>query len=259
MSKSSMNLNEFKESLNPIMKALEEIKSEQMIFNTQCAELFSIISQLSIKIDLIEQETGRSKEFTNLNSKKVTSKKSTVKKTISNDNENKDDNKNDNTENDTCYENNTEDKNNLNDENESNDLDDNNDESLKNDKKKLNVKSKSTKSSKSESKTESKPVKRKSTEVKQQRSINKMEFFNKMYDQDVNYFNTYIDNKVKNSINEKNADAWKKLAPEHLYQAKKKAYYDYMRKEYDSKLQAMKNAYIADNNSVKINIIGKET
>lgn len=108
------------------------------------------------------------------------------------------------------------------------------------------------------------PVKKatKSTAVKSttkgKRDMNKMEFFNIMYDSDQNYFDMHITEKDKASIAKKNAEAWKGLSDEELYTQKRSAYYHFMKDNKDSFLVTMKKEYLTSNNAEKVNIVSKE-
>lgn len=108
--------------------------------------------------------------------------------------------------------------------------------------------------------TEPKPPvkKRNIPKKKSKRAINKMEYFNKMYENDPNYFNTFITNKVKASLEEKYSDEWNELSEDKLEQEKKKVYYKYMTKHHDSQLIDMKRVYIHDKNKPKHKIIKTE-
>jgi len=101
----------------------------------------------------------------------------------------------------------------------------------------------------------SKSTKQKNTN---QRNPNKMEFFNKMYDNDNEYFSTYITEDVKKEILINNEEKWNKLSGEKLNKEKRTACYSYMKNNHDDALQSMKQAYIDDMNKSNIDIVTKE-
>lgn len=140
-------------------------------------------------------------------------------------------------------------------------------------KKKKQTKSTETKTDDTETKTDDTDTKTDDTETKppvkkrnipkkkstkSKRAINKMEYFNKMYESDPNYFNTFITNKVKASLEEKYSDEWNELSEDKLEQEKKKVYYKYMTKHHDSQLIDMKRVYIHDKNKPNHKIIKTE-
>lgn len=92
-------------------------------------------------------------------------------------------------------------------------------------------------------------IKNKKKPAKKKRDPNKMEFFKKKYDENEDYFNLYITDDIKASIEKNNKTAWDKITDKKkLHVVKRSAYYNYMKDNHDSELQCMKKAY---NESVK--------
>jgi hypothetical protein len=79
-----------------------------------------------------------------------------------------------------------------------------------------------------------------------------------MYDEDPEYFNHHITEEDHEDLEDKHQAKWAKLKGEKLRVAKRKAYYDLMKKKYDSELQSMKQAYIEDMNKEDLDLVEQE-
>jgi hypothetical protein len=88
------------------------------------------------------------------------------------------------------------------------------------------------------------------------KSINKLEFFKKMFIENNSYFDDLLgDNKA--DIDRENADSWADLDETKLVKEKIKTYYNYIKNDanLDNQLQNMKHGYIAElkKSSIRLN------
>lgn len=105
-------------------------------------------------------------------------------------------------------------------------------------------------------KTTKKPKKTKV--VKKPRLPNKMEYFNIMFDEDEDYFSTYITGDDVEQINADNEDKWEGLEGEPLRKARRTAYYHFMKDNHDNTLKIMKSAYHEEITNKPAKIVAKE-
>jgi hypothetical protein len=80
--------------------------------------------------------------------------------------------------------------------------------------------------------------------VKKTVAMNKMNFFKKMYEQDETYFNQYLTDAVRATID--STPEFAKLSAADLKAAKRKAYYEYMTEHHDKELLNMKTAHLEE-------------
>jgi hypothetical protein len=95
--------------------------------------------------------------------------------------------------------------------------------------------------------------------TKTKREMNKMEFFNLMYDSNENHFSQYVTEAVKKELQKVNKEAWDKLSGDKLKAAKKSATYHYMKNNYDSELLSMKNNYLEVERNKSIKLVSADT
>ena len=94
--------------------------------------------------------------------------------------------------------------------------------------------------------------------VKRKNPPNKMEFFNKMYDEDETYFDAYLTPKIKKELIAANTELFEDLESDALKKAKRSLFYHYMKDNLDDKLQSLKKAYLEETNTAKIDLATKE-
>ncbi len=233
------------EALEPISKAIQEANLNQTRRDAQISELYKLVTELSVKFDMMHQSTGETSSTTKPAAKK------TVKKTkVATDDTSATD--------DATAE----------------------DEPSKSVTKSKEVQSVAKKTTRklnaapiedSEDTAEETPAsiepKRTVKTIKKvakkpaepvKKNLNKMEYFNKMFDEDEEYFNTYITDKVKAEIQKTNAKEWKDKNADELRKARRSAYYHYMKNNHDDKLKTMKEAYLSEINTEQDEPVDKE-
>lgn len=256
MSRAGISIDDLRHALAPLSQAIEALKEEQMRSTAQVSEMYMLLtnslSGLSSKLDVIDQNTGynntepvkkpaakkpsvksasktpaKAPAKTTASKKAPSVKKPAVKKGA--DEEESDE------------------------EVESSVHEEASSETADQEEKKSNDKPVAPKKRATKSKTTKKAP------VVQKRNLNKIEFFNKMYEEDDTYFDMYLTPDVKKSIASEHAAEWKKLPGDELHIEKRKEYYHYMKNNHDDKLQALKNEYIESCNKVETNINEKES
>ena len=240
----AITLSDLKKALSPIMEALEAIKFEQGSTNSQVGEMYPMLTNLHIKLDLMEQnieapedEAPAKKKTKKAHKKPVkkTTKKSTKSKKSSEDSDDDSDDEPDKSKTKKRSVKRPPKKggNSKVDEPIDNSDSGSDNESFEEEKKKP-VK-KVTKTTKKRT-TKAKPKKK-------ERLPNKMEYFNKMFDEDEHYFSTYITDDNVAEIEEKHEDDWEDLEGEALRKARRTAFYHFMKDNHDKQLKLMKESY----------------
>jgi hypothetical protein len=241
MSKNAVTLHDLTEALKPLMNAIIKISEDQGFANTQISELYNMTTNVSTKLDLFDQRGYSDEPIKKTTSKKSVSKKAPLKETadtVSTADETDTEEKKDIVKKPVA-------KKNIKKTSETNNQESTTNEAVTDDSKKAPVK-------KAQVKKTSK------TPIKKERPINKMEFFSKMYDMDETFFDTYLTPKVRKEIAAENAAAWDEVEGESLNKLKRNAYYSFMRDNFDDKLQSMKNAYLEEHNTQKVDLVEKD-
>jgi hypothetical protein len=83
--------------------------------------------------------------------------------------------------------------------------------------------------------------------IKKKREPNRMEFFYKMYDKDNKYFSDYITEENERQIEDANKELWLKLPHNEMLQCKRIEMYNFMSKNHSNMLIEMKNKYNFEN------------
>jgi len=234
-----VTLNDLKKALQPIVEALEFLNLNNENSNTQISEIHALVTNLHTKVDVLDQKTEEAEETLppkkstrKAATKKVTKKpakkgvKRAPKKTSSVD------------EPDEV------------DEADASDAETDGDGDGDGD----GDEAEETDASESSKSTKRKPVKKVTTKkkktakkvVKKTRPPNKSEYFTKMYNDDNEFFSTYITDEVKEEIAEENEEDWDGKTDTQLAKLQCKAYYHYMKDNHDAMLQSMKQAYNED-------------
>jgi hypothetical protein len=247
MSKVNLTLADLNNALTPIIESLKGMRESQEISNAQLSETYNMVVNISVKLDTFDQKVGLPVE----SPKKVSCKKTSQKV--------------------SCKTNTTK----LNDDESETDLDSSSQKNMKRlplkkgsnqDEHEINDESNDEEDNEKDTTTK-KPVKKvivkktrnkKPVVPKKERSLNKMEYFNKMFDNDDTYFDSYITNKNKNTIAENHDEKWNNVSDDQLRKLKRTAYYHFMKDTHDDKLQAMKQSYIDDLKNQKLVIVEKE-
>jgi len=103
-----------------------------------------------------------------------------------------------------------------------------------------------------------KPSKAKKAKAKpdteSKRPLNKMEFFNKAFDEDQTTFDQYITAADKQTIQDENP-GWSELSGAELHRVKRAAYYHFMKNKHDSVLQSMKTTYVEKLAHAKVELL----
>jgi hypothetical protein len=253
MSKAPLTISVIKQTIQPLITSIDKLSESQETCNTQVSELYNMLISLSVKLDTFDQKTGVQdtsvkKPPAKKTAKKPPAKKGEMKQVV--DDEYADD------ESDKDSVSMDSDKKKVvkktivkkplktgADEPTDDPVDSEEDTSYKNTPIKKTIKKTRTKKA---------PVEKK------ERMPNKMEYFNKMYDSDETYFDSYIKETDKQNIRDNNVDAWEGLDTEALRKATRAALYHYMKDTHDVKLQFMKAAYIEDLKNKKLVLVSKE-
>lgn len=237
----NISLSDLRNALQPLTDAINTLKTEQLTSTTQVSELYAMVTNLSTKIDVYDQ--NKNNDVSEPMPPKKKSRKLPPKKSSKSSKSSK------SADQDTT------------------DL-------PKKKKKVIRTAKKGTlvdepTSDSGDSSDEEQPSKRKSVKktvkrapkkktTKKKRDLNKMEYFNKMYDQDNDFFHSYIDDEAKEFLEEKYEEKWEGLNETQLHKAKRSAYYNYMKKNHDGQLQAMKSAYIEELKKPPADLVEKE-
>lgn len=254
----AVTLSDLKEALAPLLEAINKLKEEQTSNFTQVSELYQMVSNLSTKADLAEQQASSpvatkpakrapakrgAKKTDDIEEKKTVKKlpaKRGVKKVEVEEEAP--------TEEDAPAE--DEEAPAEDEEAPAEEEEDAPAEEKKKTVKKVVAKGPPAKKGAKKTKPAAEP---------KQKNINKMQYFGMMFDADESYFDEFITPEVKNAIYKQNKAKWDDLGEEELKKAKKVEYYNYMKTEHDSDLVSMKTTYQEENNTNKAKLVEKDS
>ena len=214
----TVTLADLSEALKPLSDAVRCLREEQGMCNTQLSEVYNMVTNISTKMDMIDQRRFEDVPVKKTPAKKTPAKKTPVKTAVESKAENATDT----------------------DDAADTEVPETKTPAKKTPAKKTPAKKTATAAvdadadvdNEAETDTKSaadtdadetetlkktvpkKPAARKQAKapVKKERVLNKMEFFNKMYDEDETYFDTYLTPKIRKEIAAENSDAWKNSA-----------------------------------------------
>ena len=251
----SLTVKELVSKLAPITSSLDALTVNNTTVNVQIAEMHQLLTNLSVKVDILFQSDDiKLNNVLKPKSKSKTKAKSKSKTKKSDDNDNTDDNDNDNTDDEPVVK----PKKSKTPKTPAN-VDDGSDVIVVDGDAPLEDLKKITKKPKKKNVIDKVDKKTRKKDGKKKKAINKMEYFNKMYKNDENYFQLYLTDEVKSDINKENAEKWDKITDEYnVAKLRVKEYYNYMKNNHDKKLQDMKKKYIDDMEKKHADVVDKE-
>ncbi len=218
---------DLKKALEPLANKIDNVAKSQEKNSISNTELYALFADVSAKLDIyINRE--------NPEVKKKTPVKKTSKKNVEEVKEDKDDE--------------TDDKGDS-------DKEETDEETTAVKAPVKKTPTKKTPAKKTPTKKESKDSPKEKTEYK---PLDKGKFFAKMYDENkLDMFKIQLTTEVINRIDKENKEEWDVLKPADKNKARRIALYTYMKDNYDSVLQSMKNSY-NEENKPKEKLIEKE-
>jgi hypothetical protein len=209
----AITVSDLNTALKPILEALNRLREELTSHSSQVSEMHAMVTNISTKIDTLEQTAGATlSEISKPVVKKPTTRKPAAQK--------KPPTAKPPTKRGTKAE-----------EEEEEEPEEEPEEPQTPVNKKAQVK------------TAKAPVKTAAAKKQAAPRFNKMTIFKEVFKLDPKKFDKYLTSKVKKEIFEAN-DTWKELSEEQLAGAKRNAYYHYMKDNHDDVLEEIKTAYI---------------
>jgi outer membrane biosynthesis protein TonB len=256
MSRNAITLSDLNDAVKPLIEAINKLREEQAMSTVQMSELYQMMSNFSTKMDLLDQQKNIASPV-KAPVKRAVAKRG-AKKTTADDEEEED------------TEEKTEEKKAVKKPAPAKRGTKKAEPEPEVDAEEAEVETEAeveveTKTKPTAKKVAAKPAVKKApakkaskAPAKTVRPLNKMTFFNQAFDEDEHYFDTYLTPKIKQSIADENAEEWKDAKGDALKALKKKMYYHYMKDNLNDKLQSMKEAYIEEHATNKVNLVEHE-